>query len=416
MPKSRVPLEKKGARAWEMVHEKPASGRVHDGVNRLHIHAVDDGTNLAYVKEVRKFLNSIKAEQVPFFTLEQRDRAMADYMSDLCYIYQTGISRGTLLLCGFLAIFPEHKTHMPETARALAGWQRLAQGGEGGPLAPLTIGAIAMFMTKKGWLLEALALLLSEDCYLREQDWHQLTRRDLFADSGCVSIVMGVRERGQKVKTGSNQGVTLDRAYVADVLMAVAAKLDYNDPVFPFDPVHYRKKWWAALQALSLAWCGPPHNVRHSGPASDIATGRRDLELVRRRGRWASQNSVQRYTKDFRIIEHLSKLPENVKADGEQFLSNPRVVWQHMIEKSPLHDSELAVDMIKGLKLRTDLLCAGAPPLSRHMISSGTTTTKEENSPGLGRWLEPSHSSAASLGQKSKKKNGKTADTLEMLG
>ena len=156
---------------------------------------------------------------------------------------------------------------------------------------PLTNGVIARFMTKKSWLLEARTILLSEDCYLREHDWH-----------------------------------------------------------------------------------------------------------------------------DFRIIEHLSKLPENVKADGEQFLSNPRVAWQHMTEQSPLHDSELAVDMIKGLKLRADLLCAGAPPLSRHMISSGTTTTKEENSPGLGRWLEPSHSSAASLGQKSKKKNGKIADTLEMLG
>ena len=349
MPRSRVPLEKKGALAWSKVHEKPASGRVQGGVNRLHVHAVDDGTNVAYTKEVRKFLSAVKAENLPFADFQQRDVAMADFMSDLCYIHQAGISRGTLLFCGFLAVFPEHKGHMPETCRALAGWQRLAQGGEGGPLASCTIAAIAMWMTEKGWLLEALALLLSEDCYLREQDWHQLTKRDLFATHDQVSIVMGVRERGQKVKTGSNQGVTIDRAYVGDALLSAAAHLAPDDHVFPFDPVQYRRRWWAALNALGLGWCGPPHNVRHSGPAADIATARRDLELVRRRGRWASATSVQRYTKDFRLVEHLSRIPNDVRSKGDNFLKSPRATWAATIQASPSGGTDIGIALVRGL-------------------------------------------------------------------
>ena len=84
-------------------------------------------------------------------------------------------------------------------------------------------------------------------------------------------MIFGVRDRGLKVKTGSNQGVTLDRAYIADVLVALVASLEYGDSVFPFDPIQYRKEWRQALKALGLLWAGPPHNVRHTGPSADIA-------------------------------------------------------------------------------------------------------------------------------------------------
>lgn len=157
-------------------------------------------------------------------------------------------------------------------------------------LASPTIAAISLWMTRRGYVLEALALVLSEECYLREQDWHQLRKEDVFCSNGRTSFVLGVRERGMKVKTGSNQGVTLDRAYVADALQAVVDDIAEEEVVFPFTPEHYRKVWWEALDALGLRWCGPPHSARHSGPSADIAFNRRDLELVRRRGRWARRH------------------------------------------------------------------------------------------------------------------------------
>ena len=196
-------------------------------------------------------------------------------LSDSCYIFQLGVSKGDTLVSGFMQIFPEHRGCMPEAHSARG--HRLVKGGEGGPLASESIAAIAIEMTLTGALMPALALLLSEDCYLREQDWHQFTREDVSGEDGRVCMILGVRDRGLKVKTGSNQGVTLDRAYIADILMALVASLEYGDPVFPFDPIQYRKEWWQALEALGLLWVGPPHNVRHSGPSADIAYNRRGL-------------------------------------------------------------------------------------------------------------------------------------------
>ena len=106
------PLVKKGARAWEHAGDHLAGGRSHGGVNRLHVHAVDDGTNFAYVKEVRPFLQAVKSERLPFNAMGARDQALADYLSDLCYVHQKGVSKGTFLVLGFLAIFPEHKGHI----------------------------------------------------------------------------------------------------------------------------------------------------------------------------------------------------------------------------------------------------------------------------------------------------------------
>lgn len=98
-------------------------------------------------------------------------------------------------------------------------------------------------MTRRGYVLEALAFLLSAECYLRKQGWHQLRKEDVFSAKGQTSNVSGVRERGIKVKTGSNLGMTLDKAFVADALQAVADDIAEAEVVFPFTPAHYKKVW-----------------------------------------------------------------------------------------------------------------------------------------------------------------------------
>eukprot|EP00969_Alexandrium_andersonii_P338508 14960211-Alexandrium_andersonii.AAC.1 len=146
MPRPRVPLLKRGARAWEMARKEPSEGRARGGVNRLQIYAVDDETNANYAKAVREFLLHVRYERVPFLTFEQRDRALADYLSDLCYVTDAGLAKGSLVLSGFCHIFPEHKGEMKEAARAMRGWQQLGLSGEGGPLHPATLAAIGLDM------------------------------------------------------------------------------------------------------------------------------------------------------------------------------------------------------------------------------------------------------------------------------
>ena len=73
-------------------------------------------------------------------------------------------------------------------------------------------------------------------------------------------------------------------------------------------------------EKLGLAWIGPPHDLRHSGAARDIEQAVRSLEQVRRRGRWVTLESVQRYTKTWLLVKARAKISELQMKAGKAIL------------------------------------------------------------------------------------------------
>ena len=142
MPKHKALLEKKGKNAWTKHKIQPTTGRTNDGVNRLHVHAADDSTNKHYIQAVFDFLRCVRKGALPFRIIKERDVALADYICDLCYSQDLPPSKSALVFADFNHIFPEHRGHMPEAARALQAWTKLDLGGEGGPLSEITIAAM----------------------------------------------------------------------------------------------------------------------------------------------------------------------------------------------------------------------------------------------------------------------------------
>ena len=65
------------------------------------------------------------------------------------------------------------------------------------------------------------------------------------------------------------------------------------------------------------------HKLRHTGPANDTLRGTKSLEQIRRRGRWASLKSVERYSKTAHIVADLARLEPEVRRLGSEFLENP---------------------------------------------------------------------------------------------
>lgn len=116
----------------------------------------------------------------------------------------------------------------------------------------------------------------------------------------------------------------IDSDWIAAVLLQVQALLAPQDPFFSFSQVCFRREWWSAARVLKIQeWLGPPHTIRHSRPSREILQGTRTLEEVRRRGRWRSLKSVQRYTKSFLLIKAMSDTPADVRRMGEEFLADP---------------------------------------------------------------------------------------------
>ena len=145
-----------------------------------------------------------------------------------------------------------------------------------------------------------------------------LRAQDVYFDESEVVIILGVAERGERVKTGRNQGIKIDAKVLQAEWKARKLLLRPEDAFFPFSPEHFRRRWHAAKAALGWSWGGPPHHLRHAGAARDIEKKLRTLEEVRIRGRWKHLESVQRYSKTYLYNRVLSELLPHLLARGQE--------------------------------------------------------------------------------------------------
>ena len=90
--------------------------------------------------------------------------------------------------------------------------------------------------------------------------------------------------------------------------------------IFPFSQQSFYAAWNQAKNDLALTWIGPPHDLRHFGAARDVEEQARDLEQVRRRGRWRSMDSVRRYTKTWLLVRQRERLTQQQRHTGQQLL------------------------------------------------------------------------------------------------
>jgi len=176
--------------------------------------------------------------------------------------------------------------------------------------------------------------LCRKDVYGREQDLEglQATSADVSIATRPgggreVALFFGIRDRGESVTTGSDQGVIIDSDWVADLVCDLFESRTTGTKLFSVS----RETVWAdvlrACDSLSIPRPGRGlHLLRHTGAATDLSSRRRtDLELIRRRGRWVSLTSVQRYTDTAALVADLASLPAHVRDRGRAFLQSPAI-------------------------------------------------------------------------------------------
>ena len=166
--------------------------------------------------------------------------------------------------------------------------------------------------------------------------------------SGKVGLFFGVRERGEKSKTGTNQGLVLQFPLVNELLKLLKVGLAPGDLLFPLSPSQFCEQWWATLRELNMEWAGPPHNLRHSGAACFVEQGS-GLEEARRRGRWASPASVQRYTKTHFLVRHRARAPTSVLEEGAKFWKQPVAEFLRLLAESNAIETPIGRRPFEGL-------------------------------------------------------------------
>ena len=302
------------------------------GLTRLMVHAIADSSFNQYKGPLRAFLYDAKTNGYRLDTPEEIDWCLARFLDDLCYLENADFGKASKTYSGLTHLVPELRDNLPRAARALNSWQRLANPAEGGPVPQAALGLIIKHFLEVGDFTSAYVVLLSYDGVLRESDWESLTAQDVSVVAAGtappqVALLLGSGARGLATKTGSDQGVVLDDAFLRAWTAGIREITAATAALVPMAQVEFRRKWWQALAALGLEAMGPPHSLRHSRPSHDVLSGAMSLEEARRRGRWLSLKSVQRYTKGHALVAKKCKLtPEQLKQGADIWDDLPKMV------------------------------------------------------------------------------------------
>jgi hypothetical protein len=311
-------LSSRGAGSWG----KPVQGLAASvgEPNLLLVHAVSDRTGLyAYVPAVRRWLEWCKVFEPNLANAQDMDAALADYCAYGCFMQKFNISEGRNALWGSTCVYPELMNHTPLAQRALKSWDRLAVGGEGGPIPITLVMLIFQDLREHGEIEASDICILCYDCYLRASDWALIQVRDVSFGSMGVAIQLGIPERGETTKTGTRQGVRPDYELTTRLLRRRTQNRQPQEPLFTISAAQFREAWEKSCARLRW-WPGPPHSLRHSGPSHDALHGYRTLDEIKNRGRWRAKTSVLRYMKTHVLVACEAALPDHLRQAGLRLL------------------------------------------------------------------------------------------------
>ena len=93
-------------KAWEHGQDDWTRFAPGQGINRLALHAVDDRTNLSYLRELKAFFVDVVRLDARWATREGFDQTLAQYVSHLCYLETSQPQKGKNLLSAVAHFFP----------------------------------------------------------------------------------------------------------------------------------------------------------------------------------------------------------------------------------------------------------------------------------------------------------------------
>ena len=313
------PLRSRGPRAWGAA---PAS------VKRLHVHSIADASALIYIRHLRTFLLwavSMGRENDTDF-----DELLSCYFEFACYTLGQHVTVGATAYAALKWLEPA--LVLPHAKRSLVGWERLGQRTEKHGVSEEIIGLVVMTLLSLGHIEAAELVALAFDAYPRLVELRSMRVQDVYCarvgDDFHVALSLGPRLRGESTKTGSDQGVRVDRPWVQALLMRRLKRRVAADRVFPSfggkkGYARFLTIWAQATAAAGVSWIGGPHVLRHSGASNDLLHSRRTLKEVQLRGRWKVLDSVRRYGKTHFLVQSNARLEEAVLQRGRRFWDDP---------------------------------------------------------------------------------------------
>ena len=305
----------------------------------LELAAVNRATLKVYLQAVTDFVEFTRSAP------RQRERAgrarmdglLSMYLNTLFISSKPSLQHANNVFSGLLAFCPEVKGYLPRSHRTLKAFEKRHPPGERGPWSDRGVGAIAQEMLEAGEFEASLITCWQFLTFGRGQDWSRLRAHDLaftlneHGQPTSVAIKLGVQDRGERTKTGFNQGIDITPPdEFLFILLAMQLLVEArcrrtgrrDACVLKLSQSQYRKIWATAARKRGLP-DDPPHVLRHAGASYFYRFWQSlNLDALRRvqvQGRWNSLKSVKRYSKTFLIAHFDAKVSDAALSSGSLF-------------------------------------------------------------------------------------------------
>jgi integrase len=267
-----------------------------------------------YKRAVTRFMDWCSTTKQDAQNYDEFDELLADYLQNM---HEEKRGKGKQLaketLYGVYMYMPRATDKLYVSNRIVNRWCKGQLPESYPPLTWELAVTIAVQMVRNGHYRYGIATLVAFDCLLRIGEFTKLCAGDVAVPRDAR---MGAEYRMTtlaiwQAKTGRNQSVEVLNADVKQLLLALVARTNPKDKLFPGGSAGYRAVFKKVCAELGLSSKYVPHSLRHGG-ATRLHLTKWPLEDIMMRGRWASAKSARTYIQSGRAMLMHMKAPKKI--------------------------------------------------------------------------------------------------------
>lgn len=309
---------------------------------------VRPATEMDYLNRASSFLQWAGSARLPVDDILQQQDALLVWMHEKFFEGEDAAEAGKLAAAlMYLRGDARPLTEiMPRVAAARRGWHQVAPGRSRLPLPYAVAASIAARLMELQHKDLALLTMIAFIFVLRPSEAIGLQKRDLVPPIGGGSagqrraigldqwslvlhpqetsaVSEGGRGRSKTGKTDESLTLSINFQEYGRVLQLLhRRRRQMSDYLFDAKYLDWAKHFESAARDIGAEILGPPvlYQLRHGGASHEALCGT-PLEEIRKRGRWRSLQSVDRYEKGGRVAQQLSLLTPGALRHGQKCAS-----------------------------------------------------------------------------------------------
>lgn len=323
VPKAQNKQQRAQERRNKFAHEVLSQGA--NDLTILENHSVANVTRNRYHEHNEMFKRWALLNRRPISTHSQIDAALAHFFQDL-FLDGEGVGVGNYVLAAVVFLTNNLSAEqLPRARKCLKGWKKLAPPGSRLPLPRAVIALIIHDLVRRDKWRVGVGCMAATECYLRPGELVHVQMRDWVPPSRLQvaglkqwSLLLHPLERQVASKVGSyDDTVLLDKPHHLPLTVALGllkSRLQPTDTLIGISGAELERQVKLSAQNVGVGTLSVvPYMFRHSGASHDRSAGLRSLNEVRKRGRWATEQSVRRYEKGGRLAQQFASLPPEVQ-------------------------------------------------------------------------------------------------------